>query len=115
MEKEGMLSVLTERNVAIFDPSSFDVKTYIDQFLKDYDLERTSFVPVGNPEWSLDFEKEYREDGSAYCTVSSVDDQGYHQLLSENEKGYMLGHINEVRTYIEENYGDLMMLTSWRK
>ena len=106
MEKEGMLSVLTEQNVAIFDPSSFDVKTYIDQFLKDYDLERTSFVPVGNPEWSLDFEKEYREDGSAYCTVSSVDDQGYHQLLSENEKGYMLGHINEVRTYIEQNYGD---------
>ena len=28
MEKEGMLSVLTEQNVAIFDPSSFDVKTY---------------------------------------------------------------------------------------
>lgn len=106
MEKEEMLSTLQAQNVTIYDSASFNVKEYIDQFLKDYHIEHTSLVQVGNPENSIDFEKEYREDGSAFCTVSAVDENGYHQLLSENEKGYLVGHVNEVRAYIEDNYTD---------
>lgn len=104
MAEHQLFNALEANDVTIYTPDNFDLQMFIDHVLDGTDEIRT-LCSLDDPNIKLDFTREYNyKTGKEFISIDAHDGLSGKNLLSQSDRGYTTGHINEVKAFMEENF-----------
>lgn len=104
MAEHQLFNALEANDVSIYTPDNFDLQMFIDHVLDGTDEIRT-LCSLDDPNIKLDFTREYNyKTGKEFINIDAHDGLSGKNLLSQSDRGYTTGHINEVKAFMEENF-----------
>ena len=106
MNTQELLELLESGNVTVHTPETFQFKEVFNEMDTSMNPGMREFVSLDNPNVTMTFDTDFHDSGEPYCSVFATDETGYHMLLTEDERGNVVGHMNEVEYFINRNFDE---------
>ena len=106
MNTQELLELLESGNVTVHTPETFQFKEVFNEMDTSMNPGMREFVSLDNPNVTMTFDTDFHDSGEPYCSVFATDETGDHMLLTEDERGNVVGHMNEVEYFINRNFDE---------
>lgn len=106
MNTQELLELLESGNVTVHTPETFQFKEVFNEMDTSMNPGMREFVSLDNPYVTMTFDTDFHDSGEPYCSVFATDETGDHMLLTEDERGNVVGHMNEVEYFINRNFDE---------
>ena len=106
MNTQELLELLESGNVTVHTPETFQFKEVFNVMDTSMNPGMREFVSLDNPNVTMTFDTDFHDSGEPYCSVFATDETGDHMLLTEDERGNVVGHMNEVEYFINRNFDE---------
>ena len=106
MNTQELLELLESGNVTVHTPETFQFKEVFNEMDTSMNPGMREFVSLDNPNVTMTFDTDFHDSGEPYCSVFATDENGDHMLLTEDERGNVVGHMNEVEYFINRNFDE---------
>ena len=106
MNTQELLEQLESGNVTVHTPETFQFKEVFNEMDTSMNPGMREFVSLDNPNVTMTFDTDFHDSGEPYCSVFATDETGDHMLLTEDERGNVVGHMNEVEYFINRNFDE---------
>ena len=106
MNTQELLELLESGNVTVHTPETFQFKEVFNEMDTSMNPGMREFVSLDNLYVTMTFDTDFHDSGEPYCSVFATDETGDHMLLTEDERGNVVGHMNEVEYFINRNFDE---------